>query len=76
MKKVFAREELCINCRLCEVYCKTAHSKSKDVVKAYKSENPEPVSRISVLAIGSLPLRSIAAIVMTLHVLRLALQAQ
>ena len=48
MKKVFAREELCINCRLCEVYCKTAHSKSKDVVKAYKSENPEPVSRISV----------------------------
>ena len=48
MKKVFAREELCINCRLCEVYCKTAHSKSKDIVKAYKSEKPEPVSRISV----------------------------
>ena len=32
MKKVFAREELCINCRLCEVYCKTNHSKSKDVI--------------------------------------------
>lgn len=48
MKKVFAREELCINCRLCEVYCKTNHSKSKDVIKAYKSEIPEPVSRISV----------------------------
>ena len=49
----------------------------KDVVKAYKSK-PEPVSRISVfgVAIKSLPLQSIAAIVMTLHVLRLALQAQ
>ena len=48
MKKVFARENLCINCRLCEVYCKTAHSKSKDVVKAYKKESPAPVSRITV----------------------------
>ncbi|MCD7796900.1 MAG: hypothetical protein LUG95_04655 [Clostridiales bacterium] len=47
-KKVFANEELCINCRLCEVYCKTAHSKSKDTVKAYKYESPEPVSRIAV----------------------------
>ncbi|MCH5318000.1 MAG: 4Fe-4S dicluster domain-containing protein [Eubacterium sp.] len=48
MKKVFAKENLCINCRLCEVYCKTAHSKSKDVVTAYKAENPAPVARISV----------------------------
>ena len=47
MKKVFAKENLCINCRLCEVYCKTAHSKSKDVVAAYKYENPAPVARIS-----------------------------
>ena len=48
MKKVFAREELCLNCRLCEVYCKTAHSKSKDVLKANKYENPAPVSRVTV----------------------------
>ena len=48
MKKVFAKENLCINCRLCEVYCKTAHSKSKDVVTAYKAETPAPVARISV----------------------------
>ena len=48
MKKVFAREDLCINCRLCEVYCKTAHSKSKDIVTAYKEEDPAPVARISV----------------------------
>lgn len=48
MKKVFAREELCVNCRLCEVYCKTAHSKSKDVLKANKFEEPAPISRITV----------------------------
>ena len=48
MKKVFAREELCINCRLCEVYCKTAHSKSKDVLKANKYEEPAPISRVTV----------------------------
>lgn len=49
MKKVFAREDLCINCRLCEVYCKTAHSVSKDIVTAYKEEDPAPVARITVL---------------------------
>ncbi len=48
LKKVFAREELCINCHLCEVYCKTAHSKSKDVLTANKYENPAPVSRVTV----------------------------
>lgn len=48
MKKVFAREELCVNCRLCEVYCKTVHSKSKDVLKANKYEEPAPISRVTV----------------------------
>lgn len=48
MKKVFAREELCLNCKLCEVYCRTAHSKSKDVVKAHLREDPVPESRITV----------------------------
>ena len=48
MKRVYAKEELCLNCRLCEVYCKTAHSQSKDVLKANKYEEPAPVSRVSV----------------------------
>lgn len=48
MKKVYAREELCLNCRLCEVYCKTAHSVSKDVIKANKYEDPAPISRVTV----------------------------
>lgn len=48
MKRVYAKEKLCLNCRLCEVYCKTAHSKSRDIIKAYKYEKPEPEARIFV----------------------------
>lgn len=48
MKKVYAKEDLCLNCRLCEVYCRTAHSQSKDIIKAHLKENPAPISRISV----------------------------
>ncbi|MDR0820822.1 MAG: 4Fe-4S dicluster domain-containing protein [Endomicrobium sp.] len=39
MKKIYAFESECLGCRLCEVYCKTAHSKSKDIIKAHKQEN-------------------------------------
>lgn len=48
MKKVYAKEEVCIGCRLCEVYCITSHSKSKNVIKAFKMENPRPVARLIV----------------------------
>ena len=48
MKRVYAKEELCLNCRLCEVYCKTAHSASRDVLKANKYEEPAPVARVRV----------------------------
>ncbi|HWJ02702.1 MAG TPA: 4Fe-4S ferredoxin, partial [Verrucomicrobiae bacterium] len=26
MKKVYAKEEVCVGCRLCEVHCIVAHS--------------------------------------------------
>ncbi|MDD3053949.1 MAG: hypothetical protein PHG84_06085, partial [Endomicrobiaceae bacterium] len=39
MKKVYAFEKNCLGCGLCEVYCRTAHSKSKDIVKTYRREN-------------------------------------
>jgi len=39
MKKVYAFEKNCLGCGLCEVYCKTAHSKSKDIIKTYRKEN-------------------------------------
>ncbi len=48
MKRIYVNEAVCIGCRLCEVYCRTAHSKSKDVIKAYKKESPQAVARLRV----------------------------
>ena len=39
MKKIYAREEYCLGCKLCEVYCVTAQSESGDVIKAHKQED-------------------------------------
>jgi carbon-monoxide dehydrogenase iron sulfur subunit len=39
MKKIYAFETKCLGCGLCEVYCRTAHSKFKSVVKAHKRDN-------------------------------------
>ena len=41
MKKIIAKQEACMGCGICEVYCTAAHSKSKDIVKAYNSEKPK-----------------------------------
>jgi carbon-monoxide dehydrogenase iron sulfur subunit len=48
MKKVYVKEDVCIGCGLCEVYCRLKHSKSKDLIKAYKRETPRPLSRLRV----------------------------
>jgi len=48
MKRILAREEACMGCRLCEVYCTVQHSKSKDIIKAYKKDNPRALSRVRV----------------------------
>ncbi len=42
MKRVYAREEYCLGCKLCQVYCVTSHSRSKDVIKAHKLEEITP----------------------------------
>lgn len=47
-KRIIAKEEHCIGCRLCEVYCIVAHSESQDLIKAFKKESPRPLSRILV----------------------------
>jgi carbon-monoxide dehydrogenase iron sulfur subunit len=47
-KKIIANEEVCIGCRLCEVYCLTAHSQSKDLIKAFLRESPRAIPRIRV----------------------------
>jgi len=48
-KRIYAKEEVCVGCRLCEVHCVVAHSKYKDnIVKAFKKSNPRPLPRIVV----------------------------
>jgi carbon-monoxide dehydrogenase iron sulfur subunit len=53
MKKVYVNEEVCIGCRLCEVYCQFKHSRSSDLIKAFKSETPKALPRLRVEASGS-----------------------
>lgn len=48
MKRVWVREEFCIACHLCEVWCRAEHSQSRDLIKAHKEESPRPLSRIQV----------------------------
>lgn len=48
MKKVYVREEVCIGCGLCQVYCQTEHSRARDIIKAFKRETPRPLPRIRV----------------------------
>lgn len=46
MKRIVAHEDLCMGCTLCQVYCTLNHSKTKDLVKAYRRETPKPQPRI------------------------------
>ena len=48
MRKIYVREEVCMGCGLCKVYCQTEHSRSKDILKAFKREDPKPLPRIRV----------------------------
>ncbi|MFO7996942.1 MAG: 4Fe-4S dicluster domain-containing protein [Dehalococcoidia bacterium] len=47
MKKVYVKEEVCIGCHLCEVYCQLQHARSADLVKAFKRQSP-PLPRLRV----------------------------
>jgi len=48
MKRIRILEQYCMGCRLCEIYCAVQHSKSKDLIKAYRGEYPKPIPRILV----------------------------
>ena len=52
MKKIFINEDYCIGCRLCEVYCQVKHSKSKKILKAFREERGDMLSRVMVEEIG------------------------
>ncbi|HEY3368951.1 MAG TPA: 4Fe-4S dicluster domain-containing protein [Symbiobacteriaceae bacterium] len=54
MKRIYAREEICMACRLCEVHCAVQHSQTKNPVKAFKREATRPVPRCSVEVKGAL----------------------
>ncbi len=46
MKNIYIKEEVCIGCHLCEVYCQQQHSRSKDLIKTFKRESPRPLPRV------------------------------
>lgn len=35
-----------MGCHLCEVYCQVEHSQSKDLIKAFNRESPQPLPRV------------------------------
>ncbi len=54
MKTVFVNEDVCMGCGLCRVYCQTEHSRSKDILRAWKKETPRPLPRVRVERKGDL----------------------
>jgi len=47
VRRIYAKEEVCIGCRLCEIHCQVEHSASRDIIKTFKKEIPSP-SRVAV----------------------------
>lgn len=43
MRRVYVKEQVCIGCHLCEVYCQLQHAQSRDLIKAFKRELPHPL---------------------------------
>ena len=48
MRRIYIKEEFCIGCHLCEVYCQLQHSQSRDLIKAFKMESPRPLPRLRI----------------------------
>jgi carbon-monoxide dehydrogenase iron sulfur subunit len=46
VKRIYIKEEVCMACHLCEIYCQLQHSQSKDFFKAFKREPVRPLSRL------------------------------
>jgi carbon-monoxide dehydrogenase iron sulfur subunit len=47
MRRVYVKEEVCIGCKLCEIYCQLHHADTADLVKAFKRNTP-PLPRLRV----------------------------
>jgi len=48
MGRVYVKEEVCIGCHLCEVYCQLQHAQATDLIKAFKRESLRPLARLRV----------------------------
>ena len=48
MGRIYIKEEVCIGCYLCELYCQLQHSQSTDLIKAFKRDPLRPLSRLRV----------------------------
>ena len=52
MKRIYAREEFCLGCRLCEIHCLVQRSRSKKIIKAFRREKDLVVPGVVVEASG------------------------
>ncbi len=48
MKRIKIYEEYCIGCGLCEVHCLVQHSRSKDIIRAFREERDSIVPGVQV----------------------------
>lgn len=48
MKRIYAREDYCLGCRLCEINCLVKHSRSKKIIKAFRKERDTVVPSVQV----------------------------
>lgn len=48
MAKVYINPDVCIGCGLCSVYCCVEHSDSKDMIKTFNGNVPQPQTRIRI----------------------------
>jgi carbon-monoxide dehydrogenase iron sulfur subunit len=44
MKRIMVKEEFCIGCHLCEVFCRLQRSESGELLRAFKKESSLPLS--------------------------------
>ncbi|MHB8928313.1 MAG: 4Fe-4S dicluster domain-containing protein [Bacillota bacterium] len=48
MQRIYAKQEVCIACRLCEVYCAASHAEGRDLVRAWRGKGTRPIPRVKV----------------------------
>jgi carbon-monoxide dehydrogenase iron sulfur subunit len=48
MKRLYANEAYCLGCKLCEINCFVKHSKSKQIIKAFREERDAVTAAVRV----------------------------